>query len=81
MAYFALSAGFTTLNRQSSRLFLIAVGLILYGVLLEVLQGLTDYRMMDSMDMLANSIGVVAGLLVWLTPVPIWFRGLEVRLL
>lgn len=81
IAYFALSAGFTTLNQHAGKLIAIALGLILYGVLLEILQGLTGYRMMDGMDMLANSAGVVTGLLVWLTPLPPWFRELEVRLL
>lgn len=80
VSYFILSAGFTILNQRSLYLILIAVGLILYGILLEVLQGLTGYRMMEINDMLANSTGVLTGLLVWLTPAPTWFRVMEARL-
>lgn len=72
---------FSALNRHLAKLIVIGVCLILYGVLLELLQGLTGYRMMDSMDMLANSLGVVTGLLVWLTPLPRWLRDVEIRLL
>lgn len=81
IAYFGLSAMFSALNRHLAKLIVIGVCLILYGVLLELLQGLTGYRMMDSMDMLANSLGVVTGLLVWLTPLPRWLRDVEIRLL
>ena len=79
--YFVLSAVFTTLNQHSRTLGRVATGLILYGILLEVLQGFTGYRMMDALDMLANSFGVLGGLLVWLTPVPALFRQLEIYLL
>jgi VanZ family protein len=81
ITYFVLSAGFTILNQQARTLSRVAAGLILYGVLLEILQGLTSYRMMDVMDMLTNGLGVLTGLLVWLTPVPVWFRQLEIRIL
>lgn len=80
ITYFLLSAGFTILNRLSANLALIAIGLVVYGIVLEFLQGLTGYRMMDVNDMLANSAGVMAGLLIWLTPLPGWFRTLEGRI-
>ena len=36
-------------------------GLMVWGVLLEVMQGLTSYRLFEWMDMVANSFGVVLG--------------------
>lgn len=58
-------------------LLVVAFGLVLYGVVLEILQGLTGYRMMDGGDMLANSIGVLIGLAVWFSLLPHWFRRIE----
>ena len=79
VVYFILSAGFMVLVRQQSNIVKVAIGLVLYGVALEFLQGLTGYRMMEFLDMVANSSGVVAGLLVRLTPMPVWFRMLEAK--
>ena len=78
--YCSLSAGFTTLVRFNHQLLWVAVGLILYGILIEFLQNLTGYRYMEVADMLANSAGVFCGLLFRLTPVPVWFRQFENRL-
>ncbi|WP_165892456.1 VanZ family protein [Azotobacter chroococcum] len=39
-------------------------GLFLYGILIEVLQGLTDYRVADYRDLLADLLGIVLGSLV-----------------
>ena len=36
-------------------------GLILMGIVLEIVQGLTGYRMLSVYDMTANSIGVFSG--------------------
>lgn len=79
-AYAGLSAGFALLVRNLSRLLWVVFGLVLYGVALEFLQGLTGYRLMDIADMLANTVGVVVGVAVWFTPLPIWFRKLEGRI-
>ena len=79
LTYFILSAGFTTLVRHNRSLILIAVGLIGYGILLEFLQGMTGYRYMEVYDMLANSIGVLCGLLVRLSAIPCWFRRVELH--
>ena len=80
VTYFLLSAFFTTLVQNARRLWRVVPGLILFGVLIEILQGLTGYRYLEIMDMLANSLGVLVGVLVRLTPVPVWFRRLESRL-
>lgn len=79
--YFILSTGFTVLVRFNSSLLFVAAGLISYGIVLEYLQGLTGYRFMEGYDMLANSAGVIAGLMVRLTAIPGWFRRIELRLL
>ncbi len=79
-AYAGLSAGFSTLVRFHRQLLWVVVGLIAYGILIEFLQGLTGYRFMETLDVLANSAGVMTGLLVRLTPLPRWFRRLESRL-
>jgi VanZ family protein len=39
-----------------------AAGFIAMGIALEFLQGLTDYRTFDPLDMLANAAGVLLGL-------------------
>ncbi len=79
VTYFMLSATFSTLTRTLKASLIIASGLIVYGILLEFAQGLTGYRMLDSLDMLANSTGVIFGLLPRVTPIPLWFRKLESR--
>lgn len=80
LTYFLLSAGFSTLVRHHRSLIAVAIGLIGYGILLELLQGMTGYRYLEVYDMLANSVGVACGLLVRLSPLPLWFRRIESRL-
>jgi VanZ family protein len=47
---------------------LLAVLLALMGVAIEFAQGATSWRSFDVMDMLANSIGVLVGWVVAMTP-------------
>lgn len=77
LVYFLLSAFFTVLVRFNRSLILIAAGLISYGILLEYLQSLTGYRMMEGYDILANSAGVICGLLVRAGTIPLRFRQIE----
>lgn len=79
ITYFILSSGFTTLTQFNRNLIFVAIGLIGYGILLEFLQGMTGYRFMEGFDMLANSAGVICGLLVRLSAIPEWFRKIELR--
>jgi VanZ family protein len=46
-------------------------GLLLLGALIELAQGASGWRHADWMDLLADAIGVVFGLLVWV----VWRRG------
>ena len=51
------------------RLLWVAVGLVLMGIGIEFAQGaLTDDRMADPMDAIANTVGVLAGMGTALTP-------------
>jgi VanZ family protein len=77
LTYGVMSAVFSTLVCQSRSLLIVVPGLILFGVVLEFLQGLTGYRSMEVYDMLANTGGVLIGLMIRFSPVPLWFRQLE----
>jgi len=68
--YFALK------DRIPKRVFKIIVplGLIIYGIILEGLQsGLTTYRTGDLYDALANTAGVIVGLIFFNTIIK-WYR-------
>ncbi len=79
LTYFLLSMGFVSLADDFHRIKWTVIGLMAYGVVIEFLQGLTGYRMMEAMDMLANSAGVLTGLLVRFTSIPEWLRQWEHR--
>ena len=55
------------------------VGLIVLGVGLECVQGLTAYRYFEYGDMMANALGVLAGLLLAATPLGHTLVWLEQR--
>ena len=60
LAYCVLGAWFAAiLPRRYLRVF---ISLILLGAAIEVLQGLSGYRSGDALDMVADIIGIVAGL-------------------
>lgn len=68
ISYAMLSAFYSLLVEQRKTLWRILFGLIAYGLLLEFLQGLTDYRSGDLADALANSLGVITGLGFYFSP-------------
>lgn len=43
----------------------VALGVLLFGIMIEGLQGMTAYRMFSVADMLANGAGVALGWLVF----------------
>lgn len=64
LAYGTLAGWFTRLlYARRSRLIALAM-LVSMGVVLEFLQGMTGYRTYDPLDMLANTCGVLLGLLL-----------------
>ena len=69
LVYAALAAGAVQLYPRWRSLLSVGIALVLMGIGLEYAQGmLTDYRMADRLDALANTLGVIAGLGVQLTP-------------
>lgn len=69
LAYFALAAAAVQLYARWPALLGAGIGLVLLGIGLEYAQGaLTDTRMQDPADALANTLGVIAGLATRLTP-------------
>lgn len=77
LAYFLLAASAVQIYRTRAALLCAGVGLVGLGIGIEFLQGaLTDNRMADPMDALANSVGVVAGMAIAFTPL----RNLLLRL-
>lgn len=44
------------------RTWLVLAGLLVYGVLIEYLQGLTPYRDADAIDVVADAVGMLLGL-------------------
>jgi VanZ family protein len=67
LAYFVLMAWFAQIYHHSLQRNLIAVMLVMLGVTLEYLQSFDPNRYYEYADMLANTTGVVLGLLVTLT--------------
>lgn len=80
LAYFALMALAVQLFASRAALIVIALLLAALGLGLEFAQGaLTATRMFDLYDALANTLGVVAGLIVAVTPATTWLQRLERR--
>lgn len=66
---------------EKKYIMLFSAGLILMGIALEIIQGLTEYRMMSSYDMIANSIGVFLGWLLARTRLSMLLSYVEKRFL
>lgn len=63
------------------RYWMIVVGFVLLGALIEVLQGAMNLgRRADILDWCADSVGVVVGILISLTPFQNWPRWIEALL-
>jgi VanZ family protein len=68
ITYLLLASWFSLLAANRKVLGWTIAGLILYGMLIELLQGMTGYRYPEWGDVLANGIGVLAGALIYFTP-------------
>lgn len=64
IAYAAMSWWFCQIYQSARSRLWVCVALLAYGVLIEILQGMTGYRYFEYADMLADGVGVVAGLLL-----------------
>jgi len=58
----------------------LAAGLIAFGGLIEVLQGMTDYRSAEWLDLCADGLGIVLGLTIALLGAGGWSQRLEERI-
>lgn len=79
-AYCLLTLWFTGLYRRSLYLAIGGVLLVL-GIGLDLLQGLTRTRSLDWHDMVANAFGIALGLVLAFTVIGGWCQRLERRLL
>jgi uncharacterized membrane protein YccC len=68
LTYTLLSGWFCLLARRRTALAGSIVGLIAYGMMIEVLQGLTGYRYAEWGDVIANGAGCLLGALGYLRP-------------
>ena len=68
LTYAVLGGWFALIARDRVVLAWSIVGLVAYGMLIELLQARTGYRFAEWADVLANSMGCAAGSLVYFTP-------------
>ena len=68
LAYFAMMGWFSQLIVRKRTLVKAALCFFAMGVALEFLQGLTGYRSLDYVDVLANSTGILLGVGLAFTP-------------
>ncbi len=80
VTYFVLAGYFSVLARRRRSLLWLALGLVVYGALIEVVQGLSGYRQAEWGDLLANGAGTLAGLLLHFTPLGRLLNWIDLRL-
>lgn len=81
VGYAVLSTGAVMLFARLRTQALAALAIIAFGIGIEFAQdGLTPDRMGDAADVLANTLGALAGLLLSATPVAGWLQRLDARL-
>ena len=80
LAYATLSAWAVMLFATRRGWLLAALGLVALGIGLEFAQGaLTDYRLRDPRDAIANTLGVLLGLGIAMTKMQGWLQALDRR--
>lgn len=80
LAYATLSAWSVFLFVSARARWTSALGLVLLGLLLEAAQGmLTEHRLMDARDALANTLGVMLGQCIAWMPARGFLQWLETR--
>jgi VanZ family protein len=78
-AYLALAVWFGGVYRPA-RYPWVAAALLALGGGIELVQGMLSYRSMEIADMVANSIGVIAGILLSWILLGSWCQWIEARL-
>ena len=79
-AYAAMMLWFGQIYAKRPASLFVASGLIILGVLLEILQGLSGYRTFEYLDITANTLGVILGLSIAQTRLGRLFYAFEMFL-
>jgi hypothetical protein len=78
LAFLALAASAVQLFRRGRPLLVVGLGLLALGIVIELAQHfLTSSRMMEPADVLADAIGIAAGLATAFTPLRDLLVGLD----
>lgn len=77
LAYGWLKIWFAQIYRATGHRLLLGTAFCALGIVLEFLQGMTDYRGFEYLDMLINAGGVLIGLVLAYTPLQKGLRMLE----
>jgi len=77
LTYAVLGGWFGLLVTRPAGLGLVFAGLLAYGALIELLQGMTGYRYAEWGDLLANVIGLLLGLPLYFTPLRRLLYGVD----
>ena len=80
LVYFVLSGWFSLIAADRAILLYSLVGLVIFGILIEGLQGLTGYRYAEWGDVFANSLGCLLGSIGYLPPLRRLFAVIDARL-
>jgi VanZ family protein len=80
LGYLGLTAYAVMLFATRRALAFAALGLLLFGAMIELLQGLLPWRSADAADLVANASGVALGLLVALTPLSRFLQRVDSRM-
>jgi VanZ family protein len=80
VTYFILGGWFGLLAASRVSLGWTIVGLIAYGMLIELLQGMTTHRYAEWGDVLANAGGTLAGILLYFSALPRLLRFVDRKL-
>ena len=78
--YFILGGWFGLLATNRASLGWTIIGLVAYGILLELLQGMTAHRYAEWGDVLANASGTLVGILLHYSPLRRLLRFVDSRL-
>jgi len=78
--YAFLSGWFSLIVNRHKSLWWVLFGLIAYGLIMEILQGFTEYRSTELADAVANSIGATIGLIFHFTRLRQWLINFDHQL-
>ena len=81
LGYAALSAYAAMLFATGPGVARALLGLVLYGVMIELLQALVPWRSLDPLDAVFNTLGAALGAMMWFTPAAGTLQWLDRRLL